>query len=239
MSLGLSYKREKWSLTSRLEVRNADNSDKTGAFAGVNGELREGLGMAAGLKVFKTDYSTGDKKVNADLRLSLASRPIGSKWIVLDRLDFIYDDIDENGFKYDSGRIVNNLHANYKSNYRTQIGLQYGAKYLKDSIDDIEYTGYTDLMGLEGRYDLTKKMDLSINARQLHSWEIGHYDYGYGASIGYNFVENIWASLGYNFEGFKDNDFSKADYTAKGTYIKFRIKFDQKSIRDLAKGDVF
>ena len=236
MSLGLSYKREKWSLTSRVEMRDADNSDKIGAFAGINGELREGLGMAAGLKIFKTDYATGDEKLSSDLRLSLASRPLHSKWIVIDRLDIIYDKVNENGFDYDSGRIVNNLHANYKSNYRTQIGLQYGAKYLEDIINNTEYTGYTDLIGLEGRYDLTRKMDLALNLRQLHSWEIGHYDYGYGASIGYNFVENIWASVGYNFAGFKDNDFSKADYTAQGTYVKFRIKFDQKTIRDLAKG---
>ncbi|MDT8316980.1 MAG: OmpA family protein [bacterium] len=239
LSLGLAYKREKWSLTSRVEVREADNSDKAGAFAGINGELREGLGMAAGLKIFKTDYITGDEQLNADLRLSLASRPIDSKWIVLDRLDLIYDDVNEKGFDYDSWRIVNNLHANYKSNYRTQIGLQYGAKYLEDRIDNTDYKGYTDLIGLEGRYDVTKKMDFALNARQLHSWNIGLYDYGYGVSLGYNFVENVWASLGYNFAGFMDKDFSGADYTAKGTYIKFRIKFDQKTIRDLAKGDAF
>ena len=80
-----------------------------------------------------------------------------------------------------------------------------------------------------------KKVDIGINARQLHSWSIDHYDYSVGASAGYNFVENVWASIGYNLAGFRDKDFSKADYTAQGTYIKFRIKFDQQSARGMVK----
>ena len=37
----------------------------------------------------------------------------------------------------------------------------------------------------------------------------------------------MWLSVGYNVEGFEDDDFIAADYTAKGPYLKLRMKFDQ------------
>jgi hypothetical protein len=44
---------------------------------------------------------------------------------------------------------VNNLNASYKANKRTQASLQYGAKYVQDIIDEQNYSGFTDLIGLE------------------------------------------------------------------------------------------
>ncbi|MDZ7686190.1 MAG: hypothetical protein U5O39_15270 [Gammaproteobacteria bacterium] len=55
-------------------------------------------------------------------------------------------------------------------------------------------------------------------------------DYSYGVSLGYNVADNVWMSLGYNFSGFSDEDFLGADYTAKGVYLKYRVKFDQHSL---------
>ena len=40
-------------------------------------------------------------------------------------------------------------------------------------------------------------------------------------------ARNVWLSVGYNFDGFEDSDFSAAGYTANGPYIRFRLKFDQ------------
>ena len=40
-------------------------------------------------------------------------------------------------------------------------------------------------------------------------------------------MQNAWVSLGYNLLGFQDEDFSAADYTAQGPFVRFRIKFDQ------------
>jgi hypothetical protein len=45
--------------------------------------------------------------------------------------------------------------------------------------------------------------------------------------------KNIWISVGYNIEGFSDRDFSRANYTAKGLYLQFNLKFDQDSVRML------
>ena len=239
LSAGLVYSADNWAWTIRGEKRDAATSNKAGLFTGANGEPREGLGLALGLKAFNTDYDNGDKRRNADLRFSLASRPKFSKWIILDRLDLIFQEEKSSSLDYDNWRIINNLNTNYKLNHKTMIAFQYGAKYVAENIDENDYSGYTDLIGLEGIHDVTRKFDVAFRASMLHSWNSHNYDYGTGMAFGYNFAENIWASIGYNFTGFNDRDFSKGNYTAKGLYIKFRIKFDQQTVRDLVKGNIF
>lgn len=239
LSAGLAYRADKWSWTLRGEKRDASTSNKVGMFTGVNGEIRDGLGMSLGLKAFNTEYENGDSQESADLRVSVASRPKKGRWIILDRLDLIYEEEDKSSFNLDSWKIINNLNTNYKLNHKMMIALQYAAKYVKDNIDEESYSGYTDLVGFEGAFDITKKMDIGLKLSALHSWRSDNYDYSAGLATGYNFAKNIWLSLGYNFIGFHDSDFSKGSYTAEGVYIKFRIKFDQQTMRDLAKGSLF
>lgn len=236
VSGGASYKEETWSWTGRLEMRTSDVEDKFGLFTGIYGEVRDGLGLGAAAQIFKTNGVAGAKATNGDLRFSLAYRPKETAWIVLNRLDYLFDKEQGHGFNYDNWRLINNLNANWKSyNRKAQISLQYGAKFVNETIDENDYSGYTDLTGIEGRYDLTTKWDVGVTGKVLHSWQAEQLKYGSGASIGYNLVKNAWISAGYNFVGFTDRDFSAADFTAQGPFVKFRFKFDQNSVRDALK----
>jgi hypothetical protein len=114
-----------------------------------------------------------------------------------------------------------------------QTALQYGAKYVLDTFDDASYTGYTDLVGAQVRYDLNRRWDVGLHASVLHSWHAGQVDYRTGVSVGHALAKNMWISAGYNFTGFYDEDFSAADFTAAGPFVKFRLKFDQQSVREL------
>ena len=102
-----------------------------------------------------------------------------------------------------------------------------------DTIDHNAYTGYTDLIGIETRYDLTPRWDMGVQLGLLHGWQLGQLDYRSGVSVGYALFKNAWVSLGYNFLGFQDQDFSAADYTAQGPYAKFRLKVDQQSVKEM------
>ena len=101
-----------------------------------------------------------------------------------------------------------------------------------ESIDSADYSGYTDLGGIEGRYDLTRDWDIGLRGNVLHSWNSSQISYSSGPSVGYNVIKNAWVSLGYNLVGFKDKDFSAGDYTAQGPYLRFRFKFDQNSVKE-------
>ena len=88
-TLGVGYRHEHWSWTARVENRDSDSEHKFGATMGANGEVRNGLALAAGLQSFRSNSSDGQEKLSNDLRLSLAYRPVDAPVIILDRLDLI------------------------------------------------------------------------------------------------------------------------------------------------------
>ena len=147
-----------------------------------------------------------------------------------------------------SARLVNNFVLNYSSDawrsedggdgkgsvfdlyQRSQLSLYYGSKYVADSYDGADYAGYTDILGAEARFDLTPRIDVGLRASVLHSWSQKTYAWAFGPSVGFTPFTNAWVSVGYNIRGFSDRDFESSHYTAKGAYLVFRMKFDQRSL---------
>jgi uncharacterized repeat protein (TIGR01451 family) len=235
VSLGAGYKNTTWSWTGRVEARYGQTQDKWSLISGIAGEVRPGLGMSAGLQLRDTDTHAADgtDSFEGDLCLSLAWRPDAGRWIVFERFDYKVDSQSGVTSESDGRRLVSNLNANYRPWADLQLALQYGAKYVWDSIDGSSYDGYTDLVGVETRYNITKRWDLGFQASVLHVWDLGQFDYRTGLSVGYAVYQNTWISLGYNLTGFSDEDFSAADFTAQGPYVKFRLKFDQQSVKQM------
>ena len=228
LSLGTTLQIKKLLWTSRVEYHHSDDDDdKWGVTTGVYAEPSKNHGYSTSVQVLKNNSSTGAKNTSSDMRLGLAYRPENSKWIVLNRLDFITNWQNDNNFTFNNWRIVNNLNANYKFNKRTQIAFQYGAKFVREDIESDNYNAYTDLIGTEVRYDFTERWDIGIRGNMLHSWNSNLLDYSSGVSLGYNIFKNVWISSGYNITGFDDSDFSQGNFTAKGPFFQYRIKFDQ------------
>ncbi len=235
ISLGASYRQEKWSWAARAEKRSTETQDKINFLTGIEGEIKRGIALAVRTKTFTTNNSDGSAKHSSDLSLGLAYRPLGSRWMLLERLDLIINEEHSPESRYSSARIINNSNLNYKITNKTQASLKYGVKYVKETIDEKNYDGVVDLMGVEVRHDITQDIDISVFANRLHSYSISQTDYSAGASVGMSPVKNMWLSLGYNIKGFSDEDFDRSHYTQKGAFVRFRMKFDQNSLRDLLK----
>ena len=73
-----------------------------------------------------------------------------------------------------------------------------------------------------------------MNTSVYHSYSAGILDYGVGVDVGYNVGSNMWLTLGYNFTGFDDKDFSEARYTASGPYMRFSIQADHLLLKRIA-----
>lgn len=233
-SWGVQYTEKDWSASAKVEFRFADDMDKWNASVGWYGEVDDGLGISLGALVTRNDYNVeGNEDASGDLRIGLAWRPKFSRWIVLDRLDLIWEDDNDADSPYETRKFVNNLNANYKTGYRTQVSFKHGAKYVLDNIDGGSYSGFTDLYGLELRYDVAKKWDLGLRACVRHSWNSHQLQYSTGPSVGYNPFTNAWVGAGYNVIGFRDEDFTDGDFFTQGLFFQFRLKFDQYTKEEL------
>jgi len=235
VSGGATYQVRHLSWDNRLEYRTADSENKWGLMSGLVNEVDSRWAWSGRAQLFQTSASGGVDTTRANLRHGLVIRPPQTRWIVLNRLDYQFDRQSGGAtVGLTPWRAVNNPDANHRPRKELQVSLQYGAKYVRDTINGRSYGGFTDHIGFETRYDITRKWDAGLRGSLLHSWHGGQFDYSCGPATGYNIFDNAWVSLGYNIRGFEDRDFSAAAYTAQGPYVRFRMKFDQQTVKDAA-----
>ncbi|MGI9247900.1 MAG: OmpA family protein [Woeseiaceae bacterium] len=231
---GAMYTSELWSANARLEMRDSDSEDRISALVGWYRQPNLGHGLSAGFTMFQAENVLGNEMNQANLRFGWAYRLADQKWSFLDRIDLVYDRAATPIDELMSWRFINNFNANRRINAATQLSLQYAFKYVRSEFDGDDYTGYTDLIGIDYRHAFSDRWDAGANTSIYHSYESEIIDYGIGVDVGYNVGRNMWLTLGYNFLGFDDEDFAQARYTAAGPYLRFSIKADQRSLKDIA-----
>ncbi len=256
VSGGMAYLSDLWSGELRIENRDGASANRSGITTSLLRSAQEGVAFALSVRAFQHETGVAQYRL-AETGLSWAFRPLGHAWSALDKLEFRYDATENGtGVSGDnplshtinqvrdgqSKRIINNIVLNRVSrpwtqqdrqgnlfvlHQRHQWSLYYGSKYVVDQIDQMDYGSYTDLTGVEWRYDLTRRMDMGLRAGMLHSYRADQIAYSWGPQWGFWPIENLWMTLGYNWIGFYDADFKDAGYTANGFYLKLRMKFDQ------------
>ncbi len=229
LSLGAHYTHAAWSANSRVEWRDGEFDDKLNLLAGVQRTLDAGRVLAAGFSYLETDALLVDTR-SFDARLSYAHRPWDSEWVWLNRLDFIDELSEAAALSTHVRKLVDNSNWNWMPNRHTQIALQFGAKYVLDTLNDSNYRGFTSLVGGEIRRDLDRDWDVGAHAARIDSWNSNVHQTALGVSLGHNLMNNMWIAVGYNFSGFDDADFSGADTRTQGPYLSIRMKVDQDTL---------
>lgn len=257
VSLGATYRAEIYSWNIRAEHRSGEYDKRDSITSNLLRQARAGIASAGTLQWYQASADGGGLYTVADASLALAYRPLGGRWSLLDRFRLNYQVQDgsldivgsqltgnSNGGSTQTRKIINNLALNFTSKQwseedrqgnlftmseRTQASLFYGAKYVISNIDGAQYRGFTDLIGLDARYDLSPKWDIGLQASSLHVWATRTLQYSLGPNVGFSPVTNCWITLGYNVLGFVDSDFDAAQYSAAGPYLKLRFKFDQQT----------
>ena len=232
LSIGATYRPESYIWNNRAEYRVASESRHWGLDTSIQGDLSDNLTSNAILQILRNQQlSASDVAVHTSV--GAAYRPSTDGLILIDRLDVNYSKIKAVGSRIVNWRYINNMTANWQSRADVQFAFNYSAKWANDRINDISITGFTDLLGMQGVWDINEDWDISMQAAMLHTWATGQYTPSYGAAVGHTLYDNLWASLGYNFAGFKDRDFAASEYTRQGVYMRFRFKFDQKNMAGL------
>jgi uncharacterized repeat protein (TIGR01451 family) len=232
-SIGVTYNPKTWIWNARIEQRTSDIDDTWLIATSAQTDPSSETSLLTSLRLYDSKSATSIHRNDGELRLDIAYRPLMGPWIILDKLQLIKETNTGGDFDYENRRIVNSINANYFAINRWQLALQLGVKYVQEYIDKKAYSSITNLYGSEIRYDITKEWDIGFNLSVLHSINNNQYDGHAGFSVGHSFMKNVWMSVGYNFIGFYDRDFSQGKSTSKDIFIKFRIKFDQESAKNL------
>lgn len=230
ISLGANFNNTVWGANTRLEWREGDTDDKLNFLVGVQRTLDAGRVLAGGFSYLESETALSRSR-KFDARFSYAHRPWDSEWIWLNRLDYIDERLDDATLSSHARKLVNNSNWNWMPNRRTQVALQFGAKYVLDTLDNGQYSGVTSLLGTEIRRDIGHDWDVGVHASILNSWNSQVRQTALGVSVGHSLLDNLWLAVGYNFAGFDDADFTGADTRAQGPYLSIRMKVDQDTLK--------
>jgi hypothetical protein len=122
------------------------------------------------------------------------------------------------------------VHGDYHPSRPWLLTGRAAAKLQTESFKD----GHSEKSGavlLSGRamYDVTERIDVGVSAAVMKgiAGTNRSTEYSAGIEAGYQVMDNLWLSAGYNFRGFKAPDLTGSDYTAKGPYVRIRFKFDE------------
>ncbi|MEK7747501.1 MAG: OmpA family protein [Nitrospirota bacterium] len=91
VSAGATYRHLLWSWNIRVENRNAGIEDRVGVTTGFLREAKEGVAFASSIRYFETNREVGAQGQLGNVNLSVAYRPLGFNWSVLDRLELRHE----------------------------------------------------------------------------------------------------------------------------------------------------
>jgi len=228
-AIGLGWRDEDWSWTSRIEHRNGDRENKDNLRFGLLHELGKGKDISARIDITRSELHTGLQSNKAILSLGSAWHPQSNDYTILQRLDFINEEtknLDGSNDKR-TRKVINNIHINKKAGRKTQISLHHGIKQTLEDEFNQKFNSTVDTAQLQMRRNISTRMDVGVHAGYLHDWENDNWQYSYGGSVGLTPAENMWLSVGYNLEGFSDEDFDQSAYTAKGVFLQLRYRADK------------
>ena len=231
---GGSYNSDNYTAMFNTELREAEGEEKLNLSTAIYTQTSEDLALALSGTLNK-DSNTLQKRSDAKMRLSVAYRPEQEGMIVLEKLDFIRSELNDETGSFLTDKMVNNLNVNIQPTAKSEIALQHGFKYVVDSIDAFEKKGVTQLFGVDGHYDLSSSWELGLQGSLLYAQSANNLDYGLGVYSGHNLFDNMVLTLGYNWKGFEDRDFSLQTYRMEGAYFRFNMKFDQESLKDTVR----
>lgn len=215
-----------YTFSGRHEIRVED--DRTQHFNEIGGTLRmdEDNTLFARQRItFAEEKVSGDEWI-VDLLLGWAYRPVST-----DAFHLISDfEIDYESGTTDVGSsrlydFILSSEFNWELSNRSVLEGKYAAKYtLADFVDE---NFFSDLKAARFKLGFTDRIYGAAGLRWLTEYESSTHELGYGVEMGVQVKDDFIIALGYNFEGFEDDDFARGNHWQDGVYVSFRLKFDE------------
>jgi len=260
VTLGAAWRKDRWSATARGEHRDGEFADRKGVTFGAIRQLGEGSVVGSGFTWTKADGENGTSTSIFDASLAFAHRPDDSEFAMLGKLEY-RSDIVTNAVAGEVGpagrtallitgdgksqRLLASLSTNWSPRgfddsgdqyRRDEFGVFVGARYNFDRFDGFDLSGTSVLAGSEVRIGIGEKFEIGLIGTVRANLDDNVTSHSYGPQIGFTPAKGMLLTIGYNAEGFHDEDFSAARSTDDGFYASVRIKFDADTFSFLGLG---
>ncbi|MBU7579345.1 MAG: DUF11 domain-containing protein [Porphyrobacter sp.] len=262
-TFGAAWRKDRWSITARGEVRDGETADRKGALLGAIRQLGEGSLVGSGVTWTQAEAIGGAKAEILDASIAFSHRPAHSPLAMLGRVEYRSDRITggvagEIGGAGGAGRtaltvdgnatsrrLVGSLSANLSprghddagaETRRDEFVLFVGARHNLDQFEGSEFTGTAVLVGGDARIGIGERIEIGASTTVRSSLEDEVTSFAYGPTLGIVPVKGMLLTVGYNIEGFRDGDFGPARNTQKGAFAAVRMKFDASSLGFLGLG---
>ncbi|WP_083989470.1 DUF11 domain-containing protein [Paraurantiacibacter namhicola] len=261
VTLGGSWREGPWSATARAEYRDGEFANRYGITVGAIRQLGDGSVLGSGLTWTRAKGANGASTEVTDIALAWAHRPAESEFAFLSKIEYRSDSVTgavlgETGpagrtaLLVDgdaaSRRLIGSISTNWSPEgfddedglyRRSEFGLFLGARYNFDRMGDFDLSSTAVLAGLDARFGIGERIELGGMATVRANLDDDTVSYAIGPQIGFVPADDVLLTVGYNFTGFRDPDFSGMRHTDEGFYASVRIKFDADSFSFLGLGE--
>ena len=247
VTLSGTWRSGKWTATGRGEYRDGQFADRKGLTLGVIRQVGEGSSVGGNLIWTRSNAPGGTATAITDAVISIAHRPDGSALSILSRIEYRSDRVvgavvgevgpagrtalTING-DAEARRLIGSVSANWTPRRKrgigqvSEVGLFFGTRYSFDRLEDLGLAGFSALAGLDLRLGLSERFDIGGSANMRANLNDGSYDYTFGPQASFVVTDGALLSVGYNFEGMRDPDFSLDRALNQGLFAAIRFKFD-------------
>lgn len=229
-SLAYKWKDSDWGSLGRLELRAGDREDKINLQLELHHQIGNSKQLSAKIKTIHSKKSARDQQQQTTISMGAAWQPFDGRYSVLERLDYIDESNTNSSARKRTRKLINNIHINQQI-ADIEVGLHHGIQHILASDDGQKKENSTlDVALVEAKYKLNKLWAIGIHAGYLHDWDSHNIEKVAGISVSASPAKNTQISLGYNVEGFTDNEFDTSGYTSEGIFTQILYKFDQDTL---------
>ncbi|MBE2263807.1 MAG: hypothetical protein IAE92_13755 [Burkholderiaceae bacterium] len=159
-------------------------------------------------------------------QFGFAYRPVDNNQ--LDALGlYEYKSNDDRISQLDYNAHILSLRANWHPSRPWWVTGRYAYKRVEEQLISNVPTSYqAQLIGGRVTYDITNQWSIGALGGWLQGGN-GARQYAYGLEVGYVIADNLLATVGYNWQGFKDPDLTGGEYYNQGWVAALRYKFDE------------
>lgn len=259
LTVGATWRRERWSATGRGEYRWGDVGDRAAVMLSVIRQLDAGMILGGRFDWTRASAANGVSTETLDAVLSFAGRPATSSLAWLGKLEWRQDSVAGaiTGAAGPVGGALLTVDGDARSRRllgsmsvawapwgrdeagqyrRHELQLFLAGRYVAERFDDLDIDGVTTLAGLDARIGLGENLELGVSGTVRGDLGEGTFTYALGPVVGVRPATNTLLTLGWNVTGFADRDFAAERTTRDGPFVALRMKFDQGDFARLGLG---